>query len=107
MLIRETNIDAQLDYLEEKDGRVLLYDKNTNFKDFCQEVIKIGKSQSGTDDQCLLIFNHTIGNYKIEKRIRQIGSTVEKVQLPIRLHVLSVPSTLFKIIKRDLVRNYN
>lgn len=107
MLIRETNIDAQLDYLEEKDGRALLYDQNTDFKDFCQEVIEIRKSQINTDDQLLLIFNHAVGSYKIEKRIKQIGSTVEKAQLQARIHVISVPSTLFKILKREIMREYN
>ena len=100
MLIRETNIDEQLDRLENvEDGEVFLCGKKTSRNVFHNKTVAT-LMQNKEATHALLIFEDGIPRPRVKRTTQKIGSTIERFNRAINVDIIfNVPRDLFDTIR--------
>ena len=102
MRIRETDIDEQLDRLQNiESGEVFFCDSKTNRNVFHNKTVaKLTRNKEIT--HALLIFEDGIPRPRVERTTQKIGSTIEAFNRAIDVDILfNVPRELFDLIRDE------
>ena len=100
MRIRETDIDEQLDRLENiEDGEVFFCDKKTSRNAFHNKTV--AKLMQNTEIRhALLVFEDGIPRPRVERTLQKIGSTVEAFNRTVDVDIIfNVERELFDLIR--------
>ena len=102
MLIRDTDIDEQLERLENiEGGEVFFCDSKTSRNAFHNKTVaKLMQDKEIT--HALLIFEDGIPRPRVERTTQKIGSTVEAFNRAISVDILfNMPRELFDMIRAE------
>ena len=102
MLIRDTDIDEQLERLENiEGGEVFFCDSKTSRNAFHNKTVaKLMQDKEIT--HALLIFEDGIPRPRVERTTQKIGSTVEAFNRDISVDILfNMPRELFDMIRAE------
>ena len=102
MRIRKTDLDDQLDRLENvENGAVFLYDKKTGRNVFHNKTV--AKLTQNVDIQhALLVFESGIPRPRVERTLKKIGNTLERLNRAIDVDILfNVERELFDMIREE------
>ena len=100
MLIKETNIDEQLDRLGNiEDGKVFFCDKKTGRNVFHNKTI--AKIMQNTEIRhALLVFEDGIPRPRVERTTKKIGNTIEAFNRDVDVDtIFNVERELFDLIR--------
>ena len=100
MLIKETNIDEQLDRLGNiEDGKVFFCDKKTSRNVFHNKTI--AKIMQNTEIRhALLVFEDGIPRPRVERTTKKIGNTIEAFNRDVDVDtIFNVERELFDLIR--------
>ena len=102
MLIRETNIDEQLDRIENiEGGELFLCGKKTNRNIFHNKTVA-QLMQNKEITHALLVFESGIPRPRVERVVKKIGNTIEKFNRAIDVDILfNMPRELFNMIRAE------
>ena len=102
MLIKETNIDEQLDRLENiEDGKVFFCDKKTSRNAFHNKTIAT-LMQNTEIKHALLVFEDGIPRPRVERTTKKIGNTIEAFNRDVDVDtIFNVERELFDLIRAE------
>lgn len=102
MLIRETDIDEQLNRLENiEGGEVFLCGKKTNRNAFHNKTVA-QLMQNKEITHALLVFEGGIPRSRVERTTQKIGNTIETFNRAISVDILfNMPRELFDLLREE------